>query len=220
LYVQHQQANSLFRNDNSHGAGWLHLDLRGTVSNRDGIGARIELTAGGQTQIREVTAGGSNHAQASRRVEFGLCANPAIDLIVIRWPSGTVDSLTSAGGPIAMNQVLTWVEGTGPVATDAPLPAFAEGPALRLYAGAPNPFSAGTAIRFDLPTSGPVRLRIYDVGGRLVRTLVDGVVPAGRGHSFHWDGRADSGGPVGAGVYFTRLEAGSRREAGRIVRIR
>ena len=75
------------------------------------------------------------------------------------------------------------------------------------FAGAvPNPFNPATSIRFSLPRETTVRLRVYDVAGRLVRSLVDGPLPAGA-HSFRWNGRTDLDRNAASGVYFARLQA-------------
>lgn len=68
----------------------------------------------------------------------------------------------------------------------------------------PNPFRAGTAIAFQLPTSSRIELRVYDARGALMRTVADAAMGAGR-HVMTWDGRNDQGSPVAAGVYFARL---------------
>jgi hypothetical protein len=70
----------------------------------------------------------------------------------------------------------------------------------------PNPFNPMTAILFDLAQDGPVTLKIYDVSGRLVRTLVDEAMTAGRNHRIVWDGLDDQRNRVASGVYFYRLE--------------
>ncbi len=72
----------------------------------------------------------------------------------------------------------------------------------------PNPSRGETALGFSLPRAGTVRLRIYDVAGRLVRTLVDGQAAAGEG-LVRWDGRDDHGGAAAGGLYFCRLETGA-----------
>ncbi len=73
----------------------------------------------------------------------------------------------------------------------------------------PNPFNPTTTISYSLASAGRVTLRIYDVAGRLVRTLVDDDhAPAGSREAT-WDGRDNSGATVASGVYFYRLEAGS-----------
>jgi hypothetical protein len=78
----------------------------------------------------------------------------------------------------------------------------------RLYRNRPNPFARTTEIRFSLAEAGPVVVAIYDVNGRLVRTLVDRGMEAGL-HSLTWDGRNDSGKPVGSGIYWSRMRASS-----------
>jgi len=93
------------------------------------------------------------------------------------------------------------------------------GPALafRLHQNAPNPFHPVTTIRFDLPQRAPVSLRVYDVAGRLVHSLVEGrTLEAGR-HEAAWNGRSESGQRVGAGLYFYRLQAGAFSETRRMV---
>jgi hypothetical protein len=74
-----------------------------------------------------------------------------------------------------------------------------------LHQNIPNPFNPTTSIRFNVPPEGGVvTLRIYDVGGCLVRTLVNGAPAPGR-NSVMWNGQNDAGTPVAAGVYFCRL---------------
>jgi hypothetical protein len=74
-----------------------------------------------------------------------------------------------------------------------------------LHQNHPNPFNPTTTIRFDVPTDGGmVTLRIYDVSGRLVRSLVNGDQTAGE-KNVTWDGRNDAGNPVATGTYLYRL---------------
>jgi len=70
----------------------------------------------------------------------------------------------------------------------------------------PNPFNPVTTVSYGSPTEARVRLAVYNVAGRLVRTLVDGEVGSGY-HSIAWDGRDNNGVEVGSGVYFCRMEA-------------
>jgi hypothetical protein len=72
----------------------------------------------------------------------------------------------------------------------------------------PNPFNPAATIRLEIPRESRVTLRIYDVSGRLVRTLVEGRRDA-RVHEVTWDGTDDSGRRVTSGVYFCRLTAGT-----------
>jgi hypothetical protein len=79
---------------------------------------------------------------------------------------------------------------------------------FRLYPNFPNPFNPGTTISYDLATEEWVKLEVYDVAGRLVRTLVNHQKPAGS-FTTVWDGRNELGEMVSNGAYFCRLQAGS-----------
>ncbi|RPJ45343.1 MAG: T9SS C-terminal target domain-containing protein [Candidatus Latescibacterota bacterium] len=81
--------------------------------------------------------------------------------------------------------------------------------ATRLLANAPNPFNPTTTLRFELAEPSAVDLRVYDIGGRLVRTLVDREQRAIGSHETVWDGRNDAGDAVSSGIYLYRLEAGA-----------
>jgi hypothetical protein len=80
----------------------------------------------------------------------------------------------------------------------------------------PNPFNPRTTIKYELPVSGPVRLAVFDVAGRLIRTLVDEGMSQGS-HEAVWDGRDSAGGHVGSGSYLALLEFGGKAEAVRMV---
>jgi hypothetical protein len=77
-----------------------------------------------------------------------------------------------------------------------------------LEPGYPNPFNAGTTVRFYLPRADDVELAIYDLRGRLVRTLRAGRLAAGP-HAEVWRGRDDQDRPVASGVYLCRLKTGN-----------
>ena len=78
--------------------------------------------------------------------------------------------------------------------------------AFRLLQNVPNPFNPITTVGYHVPSTSAVKVEIYDVTGRLVRTLVDGEAVPGR-HCAIWDGRSDTGSQVGSGIYFCRMEA-------------
>ena len=82
----------------------------------------------------------------------------------------------------------------------------------------PNPTSSATTVRFDLPAAADVRLRVYDAGGRLVRAIAGGAMPAGP-HSLIWDGRDDTGQPAAGGVYLMRLDAGRLSDAQKVIKV-
>jgi hypothetical protein len=77
-----------------------------------------------------------------------------------------------------------------------------------LHPNFPNPFNATTDIRFDMPSSGSVKIAVHDVNGRLVRVLADGSRNEGS-YSAGWDGKDQSGNPVPSGIYVCRMEVRS-----------
>jgi hypothetical protein len=88
-----------------------------------------------------------------------------------------------------------------------------------LFQNFPNPFNPQTQIAFDLPSAGRAEIRIYDVLGRLIRTLVDEKRPAGH-QILRWDGRDDGGREVASGAYFYRLVAPGVDESRKMVIVR
>ncbi|HLH08837.1 MAG TPA: CRTAC1 family protein [Terriglobales bacterium] len=79
---------TLFHNVSQNTNHWVAVKLRGKKSNRDGIGAYLELTAGGKKQVAERFAGSGYLSQDDDRVHFGLGASTRIDKLTVKWPSG------------------------------------------------------------------------------------------------------------------------------------
>ncbi|MGD9549172.1 MAG: FlgD immunoglobulin-like domain containing protein, partial [Candidatus Krumholzibacteriia bacterium] len=79
-----------------------------------------------------------------------------------------------------------------------------------LHDAVPNPFNPTTTVAFDLPAPETVSLLVFDVKGRLVRTLLDRQTFSQGRHEVRWDGRDQAGGQAASGTYFFRLEAGGR----------
>ena len=96
-----------------------------------------------------------------------------------------------------------------------PAPALAPG-GFSLYPNHPNPFNPSTRVAFEVGSTEWVTLRIHDVLGRPVATLVDGWRSAGR-HEVVWDGRDRAGRPVASGVYLYRLTAGGQSAVRKMV---
>jgi len=109
--------------------------------------------------------------------------------------------------------VATSVTPWSPAPAPEPVPVnFANG-----FAGNhPNPFSRSTVISFTVAEPSPVLLSVYDVGGRRVRTLVDGALGAGR-HDISWNADDSHGHAMASGIYFMRLAIGRWSETRRIL---
>lgn len=84
----------LYRNTVADDRTWIAFDLTGTRSNRSAIGAEVELVWDDHRQVQTVTGGSGFSAQSQRRVHFGLGTDPELRKAVIRWPSGTTQTLT------------------------------------------------------------------------------------------------------------------------------
>jgi hypothetical protein len=87
--------------------------------------------------------------------------------------------------------------------------------AVTTLAVRPNPFNPGTTLRLTLPVPGPIRLTVHDLRGRRVRTLVEGLQPAGD-LDVPWDGRDAAGQRVPSGVYIARLAGPTGRTAAKL----
>jgi len=84
---------TLFHNVSKNDNHWIAIKLKGKKSNRDGIGARLELTASGKKHVAERFAGSSYLSQDDDRIHFGLGSATKVDRLTIKWPSGKEQTL-------------------------------------------------------------------------------------------------------------------------------
>jgi hypothetical protein len=118
----------------------------------------------------------------------------------------------SGGVHVLLNRMGTWVTA---VADDTAVPTHR----LTLAPPRPNPFNPSTQLRYELPRAEEqVSLTVYNSVGQQVRMLVQGAHAAGA-HSVTWDGCADDGRSVAAGVYVCRLEAGAGVVTQKVVKV-
>jgi hypothetical protein len=104
------QPGLFYRGAASRPGNWVALKLVGTRSNRDAIGARVTLQAGGMTLIREVNGGNGYAGQGATSLHFGIGTAEEIDAVDIRWPSGHVERVA-----VPVNRISRIVEGKGVV---------------------------------------------------------------------------------------------------------
>jgi len=187
------------------------FDILGTIGSGVGNRAYVNADTGEETfyaQVvnsveddnnRSVIDGVSWH-HLSDRDAVGECSSDSAHIV-----TAVADEIRSA---------LEWVFGVGSI------PALCENPCglsdvpeevgggatTRMFQNAPNPFHPYTTLRFSLASTGPVELTIYDVAGRKVKTLLDGVLEAGS-HEVVWDGTDQTGHDVSAGVYWSQFDA-------------
>ena len=104
IYIVNLDSPSMFlRNNKGNENNWITLKLVGQTSNRDGIGSRIKITAGGQVQTAQKKSTTGYLSQNDSRVHFGLVKNDIVERIEIKWPSGKLQILEN----IKANQILT-----------------------------------------------------------------------------------------------------------------
>jgi enediyne biosynthesis protein E4 len=103
IFVVNLNSRSVFlRNNKGNRNNWLMIDLEGTASNREGIGARVKITSGGKTQIAQKKTTTGYLSQNDPRIHFGLAGNEIVERIEIIWPSGKVQILEN----VKANQIL------------------------------------------------------------------------------------------------------------------
>ncbi|UPT69826.1 MAG: FG-GAP-like repeat-containing protein [Flavobacterium sp. JAD_PAG50586_2] len=149
----------LFNNGNSN--KWLAVNLQGIQSNRNGIGARIEIYGTWGKQIRDVQSGTGFQNMSTITAHFGIGQAATIDQVIIRWPSGTVDTLNN----VNPNQKLLVVEGS-----TLAVNSFNNG-VFSLY---PNP--AKNVVNIQLKDNLNVTLKsviVYDLIGKVVLSTSD-----------------------------------------------
>jgi hypothetical protein len=97
----------LLSNDGGNRNHWLGINLVGTKSNRDGVGAKVSVTAGGRRRNKQRLGGTSYCSASDPRLLFGLGASAKINEVEVRWPSGQISALKN----VRTNQYLTIKEG-------------------------------------------------------------------------------------------------------------
>ena len=105
VIMNSNQRAVLLRNDGGNANNWIGIKLVGSQRNRDGIGAKVTVSTGDMTQIREVKSGSSYASGSDTRLLFGLGENQRVEKIVIVWQKGTTQVLEN----VSINQILTIV---------------------------------------------------------------------------------------------------------------
>ncbi len=189
-------ATRLFKNQIQNTNNWIGFRLSMVAdNNRSAIGARVRVVAGGRSMVRYVSGGVDGCKTGGQIIPtFGLGAATQADSVIITWPDGIQEV---AGVNLAANTYHN-INNQGVVEVEKvkSLPS-----SFTLEQNYPNPFNPSTLIQYDLPVSSHVKLAIYDMLGREVARLVDGVQPANR-YNVQWNASN-----LSSGVYFYRIDA-------------
>lgn len=109
LVVDSEGSPLLLHNESKSGHRWLGVRLVGVKCNRDGIGARVEVTADGKTFVREQKSSGGYLSSHDSRIHFGLDKASHIEKVVVRWPDGQVDTVQN----VESDRYITITQGKG-----------------------------------------------------------------------------------------------------------
>jgi len=169
------------------------MDIQWNQSDDIGVvQVEVLLSTDGGASFNQVIASGALNGSFSWTVDASAGNTNRVKVICHDSSGNSTEAISAANFTI------------GGVSAVGDLPAGR----VALAQNAPNPFNPSTEIKFSVPSDQDVTLRIYNVEGRLVRTLIQGRQIAGN-HSVMWKGRDDQGGTVASGLYFYRLNTDS-----------
>ncbi len=176
-----------------------------TVRNEASASANLTGTVGSGTGAFSVTSGGgaftlSPGQSRTIRVRFAPGAVGQVQSTLAISHNGS-----NSGSPITIA-----LQGNGVLPTATEVEPGLPG-AYALYAGQPNPFTSQTTLRYDLPRPGKVTLKVFDISGHLVATLVEGTMAAGT-YTANFSGVG-----LSSGVYLCRMETHDFMQSQRIV---
>ncbi len=154
----------------------------------------------GACYFHDTTVGDNTWSKSPNK----FLAEPGYDLCV-GWGTPTTDLIY---GLLRMDNQCQQSSGVPGAAAGANVPSIL-----------PNPASGRCAVSFECPSAGPVHVEVLDVGGRVVRRLLDGSISAGR-YSIIWDGRDDAGRDVASGVHLARVSTAAGTRTARVVILR
>ncbi len=194
----------LFRNDLSNGNKWVNIKCIGAGpsangSNKSAIGAKVKAKAtinGVPTwQYREVLAQNSFNSMNMLNVHFGLGNAAVIDSLIIIWPRGLKEITTN----VSVNSFYNATEGQGIISgISSNSDIIADN--FKLYQNYPNPFNPVTKINYELKISDHVVLKVYNILGNEIKTLVNEKQTAGN-YEVTFDGNG-----LSSGIYFYELK--------------
>ena len=163
-FLDIQNGSTLYMNDGNSN-NWIRIHTKGTVSNIDGIGARVKITTPSGSQIRDIRSGEGFKYMSSMAAHFGLGSETQVTEVTVYWPSGIVNTIQNPD----INENHEIVEGVSTGLED-----IAIAPSLNLY---PNPSHDRLNVSYSEPINGAV-YSIIGITGRVVSsgTLATGVL--------------------------------------------
>ncbi len=174
---------------------YIGVKLKACTLNKSAIGTKVIVKAGGNTYIRELTGAQGCLSQNMHFQHFGLGASATADSIIVYWTTGNIQRFSN----VTANQYITADEClVGLISNTTEIPRE-----FSLSQNYPNPFNPATKIKFDLPFTANVVLKLYDNIGKEIQTLINEELIAGT-YVYELNGIN-----LSSGVYFYKITAGN-----------
>ena len=148
-------------------------------------------------------------AKIAANATAGATINLSLQNVAANDANGAAMSLSPQAASLTVSST-TGIDSNGETSLSA---------SYRLQQNHPNPFNAGTLIKYEIPQAGPVSVKIYNLAGQEIGEIVNAVQQPGR-YQINWDGRDSRGETVPSGVYICRIQAGSFVQTQRMTVVR
>jgi enediyne biosynthesis protein E4 len=206
-----ENENNVLNRNNEGTNNWIMLNLEGVLSNKSAIGAivklKAEISGNSVWQMRKVV-GQNGYCGQNLQIHFGLGDATQIDSLVIQWPSGIIQNVEG----LNINNYNIVVEDTNTVSVNNESGQSQMG--FHLYQNYPNPFNPSTTISWQSPMDSKQVLKVFDVLGNEIITLVDEEKEFG-----YYEINFNSVG-LPSGIYFYSLNAGAFHETKKMILLR
>ena len=207
FYIVNNTGNTLLQNDVNPDNRHIKIRLRGTESNRDGVGTRVAVAIGNHIQTQELICGTGFLGSDSPELQFGLPSDYQMGSVTLTWPSGIVETYQLS----FQADVYTFTEAENVTVAVEPhgkqYTAWGKIKDAEIFQNYPNPFNPETWIPYRLAKSSDVQITIYAQNGELIREFSLGHQSRGE-KTLYWDGKNGDGETVASGIYFYQFRAG------------
>ncbi len=201
-------SNAHFYKNSGGTNNWIKLKCRGVISNRDAIGTIVTAYYAGEMNRQVILGGNSYLSEDDAVLIFGVGTASSVDSLTFIWTNG----LREKAFNLNVNTSYQAVEGSGLIGIKSISSEIPE--SFTLSQNYPNPFNPSTTIKFSVPQTGIVSLKIYDVTGKETAVLVNELLKPG---SYSFDFNASG---LASGVYFYRFIANGFTDVKKMILIK